>query len=241
MEWKIMAMHWRLALFVSCLLVVQTSCRDNSFSTGLHSECVEQVIESGKVVGSKVLDVNQDGNSDDVVVYEKDGDLYTLLALNSVSPRCEVVLDQYLTSIALTADRQIAKVRAIELVELTGDDKPELHIWLNESGGGPRVSFAMHAIYTSANGSWQEATRFGLCLAFNSFQFRDGPMESHYHPPAAGRLARVAALSPEPFATEASSCERSKHQPVDSHSVKVSEVRHPDEANVTCPHASCPS
>jgi hypothetical protein len=164
-----------LILFAACVLAgSQVSCKSTSLASA-QSKCAKQIIGNGKVLGSQALDIDQDSNLDEVVVYDKDGDIYALVALDSSSAHCKVVLDKYFTSTKLTTGRQTAIVRAIELVELTGDDKPEVHVWLDQSGGGPRVSFATHAIYTSANGSWQEAARFGLCLAFNSFKFREVP------------------------------------------------------------------
>ena len=92
-----MTSHRTLLLLVICLLGnAQVSCRSDSFvSTSLHSECIEQAIGSDKVVGSKVVDVDQDGNLDEVVVYEKDGDIYTLVTLVPSSAQCRVVLDSF--------------------------------------------------------------------------------------------------------------------------------------------------
>jgi hypothetical protein len=147
-------------------------------------DCIEQIIGNAEIVVSREVDIDQDGNPDQVVLYindntgRRDDPIYVLAILNQSLVRCEVVLNEYLVWSALTAGRQSINVREIEMVELTGDDRPELHIWLEKSGGGPHESVAYHAIFTIVDENWQHALCDGgitQCLAFSSFEFRDTP------------------------------------------------------------------
>jgi hypothetical protein len=65
------------------------------------------------------------------------------------------------------------------MIELTGDDRPELYIWLEKSGWGPpHEKVAFHAIYTLVDENWEHVLgNVGItqCLAFSSFEFRDAP------------------------------------------------------------------
>ena len=64
------------------------------------------------------------------------------------------------------------------MVELTGDDKPELHIWLDRSGGPARYNWALHAILHSEGEDWTHILgNVGItqCLTSCLFEFRDAP------------------------------------------------------------------
>jgi hypothetical protein len=174
-------------LFLATLGVVTLLAGWPNLSLALpsrQSDCIEQVIGSAEIVTSRAVDIDQDGNLDQVVLYvnddtaRRDDPIYILVILSQPLLHCEVVLNEYLVWSALTAGRQSINVREIEIVELTGDDKPELHIWLEKSGGGPRESVAYHSIFTMIDGIWQHALGDGgitQCLAFSSFEFRDTP------------------------------------------------------------------
>ncbi|MCP4525569.1 MAG: hypothetical protein GY833_06645 [Aestuariibacter sp.] len=139
-------------------------------------DCIGQIIGDTEIVTNQSIDVNQDGKPDQVVLYGKDH-LYVLVALSQSQTHCEVILNEHLTALILvnpSAWRTVA-VHKIEMIELTGDDKPEIYIWLEKSGEGvgPRYEYAVHAIYTFVDGNLQQALNVELCLAFNSFEFRE--------------------------------------------------------------------
>lgn len=163
-------------LFAAFLLVsFQAGWRSVSFaSPGLQSECVEQVVGKAEIIANQTLDVDQDGKLDQVVLYGKD-QVDVLVILNRSPSDCEVGLNEYLANLILGSPTawRIAEVRKIEMIELTGDDKPELYIWLETSGAGPRYEHSVHAIYTLINGNWQKVLHISQCLAFSTFEFRD--------------------------------------------------------------------
>lgn len=146
-------------------------------------DCIEQIIGNAEIVASQGIDVDQDGNLDQVVLYinentDHSGDpIYILVVLNQSLARCEVVLNEYLIRSSLSTGRQSIDVREIEMVELTGDGKPELHIWLEKKDKNVRPeNIAFHAIYTSADGNWKHVLgNAGItqCLFFSSFEFRE--------------------------------------------------------------------
>jgi hypothetical protein len=150
------------------------------------SDCIGQAVGDDELIASQALDLNQDSVLDRVVLYIKsdanrgEDPIYILLALTQSSGACEVILDEYLMWSALTTGRQEINVRAIEMIELTGDNRPELHVWLEKSGGGggPRDSVAFHVVYSAVDGEWKHVLgNVGVtqCLAFSSFEFRDAP------------------------------------------------------------------
>jgi hypothetical protein len=143
-------------------------------SSDLQLGCVEQAVGNAKILASRSLDVDQDGKLDQVVLYGGDN-LHILVALSQSSTTCKVVVNEYLTALALVHPPELrtVKVREIEMIELTGDHRPELYVWLEKSGGGPRFSYAIHTIYTNVDGRWQEALDVELCLSFNAFELRD--------------------------------------------------------------------
>jgi hypothetical protein len=147
------------------------------------SDCIGEILGDDELITSQSLDVDQDGALDRVVLYIK-GDVNRgedpiyILALSESSGDCEVILDEYLIWSALTTGRQEINVRAIEMVELTGDDQQELHVWLEKSGGGAHETVAFHAILATIDGEWKHVLgNVGVtqCLAFSSFEFRDAP------------------------------------------------------------------
>jgi hypothetical protein len=150
----------------------------------IQSDCVEQVIGNAEIVANQAVDIDQDGKLDQIILYINDKDdrtydpIYVLIALYQSPMHCRAVLNEELTLSKLTTDRQTITVRRIEMVELTGDNRPELHIWLDRSGGGPRASVAYHAVFTLVDRYWKHALgNKGVeqCLAFSSFEFREAP------------------------------------------------------------------
>lgn len=141
-------------------------------SQSSYSQCIEQAIENGEIVTSKSLDVDQNGEIDEIVLYRNDR-LYILIALSSSSVNCHIILNEHLTDLALALGQQTVEVHDIKLIELTGDDQPELYIWVDKEGGGRFVSATVHTIYTSSSGNWQQALHIEQCLAFSSFKFQD--------------------------------------------------------------------
>lgn len=173
-----MKRHLVHLLFAALLLVsFQVGWQSVSFAfPGLQSDCIEQVVKNTEVIANQALDVDQDGKLDQVVLYGKD-QVDVLVILNRSPANCEVSLNEYLANLILGSPTawRTAKVRKIEMIELTGDNKPELYIWLETSGAGPRYEHSVHAIYRLVNGSWQKVLHISQCLAFSSFEFRDLP------------------------------------------------------------------
>src|SRR5574341_2493586 len=89
------------------------------------SQCVRSVIGTSEILMSKMFDADQDGNLDEAVVYAQD-DIYILLVSNASDPACRVVLNEYLTFRSLVSEQQKVDVRNIELIEVTGDNQPEI-------------------------------------------------------------------------------------------------------------------
>lgn len=152
----------------------------------LQSDCVKQIVGEAEIITNQVIDVNRDGTTEQIVLYinQQAGPtydpIYVLIASSPSATQCEVLLNEELTCSKLTSGRQNINVRAIEMIELTGDDEPELHIWLERSGGGGGAwaNVAYHAIFTSQEGRWRHALGskgVELCLAFNTFEFRESP------------------------------------------------------------------
>jgi hypothetical protein len=138
-------------------------------------DCTSQTIHSNEIFAAQDLDINLDGVTDQVVIYGDDT-VYVLVALNRYQPDCKIEVVQEIISRALTTGRQNIEEVAIKLVELTRDKQPEIYVTFQESGGGggPRDSFAVHAIYVLNNGQWNNAFLISQCLAFHSFEFREG-------------------------------------------------------------------
>jgi len=156
-----------------------TSCLDSFALPDMQSSCVEQAVGNAEIVAIRTADLDQDGNLDAIVIYVDDiedgGLVHVLVALNQSSSQCKIVIDDH--PLFLLGGQGV-NVREMEMVELTGDDSPELHIWLETSGGGSRQNVAYHAIYTLVSGNWQHALGdIGItqCLVFSSFEFRDAP------------------------------------------------------------------
>ena len=167
------------------LSIFQASWPSSSLaSPSVQSGCVDQVIGDAEIIASEAVDIDRDGELDRVVLYindnasRRDDPIYVLVVLNQSLAHCEVVLNEYLIWSALTTGRQTINVREIEMIELTGDNSPELYIWLEKGGGGAHESIAFHTIYTLVDGSWKHALgNVGItqCLAFSSFEFIDAP------------------------------------------------------------------
>ncbi len=161
------------------------------------SDCVERVVQNAETLAHKQLDVNQDGILDDVVIYG-DGDLYLLMVANGSSLGCKVMLNDRLTSRQLINpdEQKVVKVQQVELVDLTGDNQPELHIWLDLSAFAFRESEAFHAIYKLQGGSLERVFVTSQCLQVSSFEFRTAPDDAqliywdedyHCDPPSSSR------------------------------------------------------
>jgi hypothetical protein len=134
-----------------------------------HSNCVDRSVQDAEVLAHKQLDVNQDGVQDDVVIYGQ-GDLYILVAINQSSLGCKIVLNDYLTSSA--GEKARVTVQRVELVNLTGDKLPELHVGVDSSSPTFRASKAFHAIYKLQGESMERVFVTSQCLRMSSFDFR---------------------------------------------------------------------
>ena len=188
----------RLLLTMALLCVLMPAEQGRWFAAqSSQLDCVEQVVQNTEILVHKQLDVNQDGIPDDVVIYG-DGDLYLLVIAKKSSPGCKVMLNDWLTSRQLVDpdEKKVVKVQQVELVDLTGDNQPELHIWLDLSTFAFRESEAFHAIYKLHGGSLERVFVSSQCLQMSSFEFRTAPdgaqliyRDEDYHcdPPSSNR------------------------------------------------------
>lgn len=133
--------------------------------------CVLQAIGNNEIIAQESVDVDQNGSLDELIIYG-DKDLFLIIAQDSSTASCKIVFNEYLISRKLITGWQKVTVRSMEQIELTGDNIPEIHIWLEKTGGGPREEVALHAIYSLQESKWQEVFIFTQCLAFSSFEFR---------------------------------------------------------------------
>lgn len=164
--------------FVMPLILIgfQINWQGNFFTLPVfQSECIKQVVGDSEIIIDQPIDVDQNGEIDQVILYGKD-DVYVAVILNQPSESCEVILNEYLTALKLVNPTtwRTVQVQQIEMIELTGDNQPELHIWLEKTGAPSRYEHAIHAIYTFGNGHLQKALSTEQCLAFSSFEFRNG-------------------------------------------------------------------
>jgi len=141
---------------------------------GQQSNCIDQIVQDAEVLAHKQLDVNHDGIQDDVVVYGQD-ELYVLVAINQPALNCKVILNDALTSRQVYAGtRRPVTVKQIELVDLTGDNQPELHIGL-EGTYFFRESGAFHAVYKLQGEDMKRIFVSDQCLPMSTFEFRTAP------------------------------------------------------------------
>ena len=140
------------------------------------SECIKEAVGEAEIIFSQTLDVDGDGRKDQVVLYGKDN-VYVIVALDRSSELCELALNKRLTALKLVnpITWRNVKARKIEMIELTGDDIPELHIWLEKTGAPSRYEHAVHSVYSFRNEGLQEILSTEQCLAFSNFEFRNGP------------------------------------------------------------------
>lgn len=158
------------------ILVEQNSLHSFIFRDEMQSQCVQSTIGNANVLAFKELDVDIDGRLDEVIVYGGE-DLNLLIVSASGTDECKILLNEYLTSRKLINSSQIVTIRNIEIVEVTGDAQPEIHVWLEKSNGGFRQNVALHAIYSLKAGHWIEVLRLTQCLEFGSFEIREGQPE----------------------------------------------------------------
>lgn len=142
--------------------------------------CILQIVGELDVMADREIDVNQDGRLDRIVLFIDEEPSYEpifiIVALDKSPFECDVVLKEKLTASTLIEGRQEITVKNIEMVELTGDETPEIHINLDRVGGGPRASFSYHAIFTLLENQWMHVlgdTGIELCQSFNTFEFHE--------------------------------------------------------------------
>ena len=161
--------HRRLTVIL--LIILSPMMMLPAITHGQQSNCIDQIVQGAEVLAHKKLDVNQDGNSDDVVIYGQD-ELYVLVVVNQPTLNCEIILNDSLTSRQFyNGERRPVTVTRIELVDLTGDGRPELHIGL-EGTYFFRQSGAFHAIYRLQDQTMERIFVSDQCLPMSSFEIR---------------------------------------------------------------------
>ena len=132
-----------LLTFVLLTTLLPVRQKRSTFIYDGQSNCVHQTVQGADILADKQLDVNRDGIQDEVVIYGND-DLYALVVVNQSTSSCEIILNSRLTSRQTLSGRKTVAVQGIELVDLTGDDQPELHIWLDLNTSDFRGRQAFH-------------------------------------------------------------------------------------------------
>jgi hypothetical protein len=129
-----------------------------------------------------VLDVDWDNDSDVVMLYiseEGDYEHISIIGLDQSSEDCTVLFDKPLIVPIrqATGERFEVRICRIEAIELTGDNQPELHIWLQLRGSAVRRD-EYHAILTRTDGRWHHALGTNGLARIppdTFFEFRDAP------------------------------------------------------------------
>jgi hypothetical protein len=128
------------------------------------------------------MDIDWDGDLELVILYVSEDKSYKpihVMMIETDSAQCMVVCDKQLTLTTLKDGERLATgIREIEVIELTGDVRPELHIWMGQRRPGESVEY--HAILTPVNDSWKHAlgsTGITRSPARPLFEFRDAPNE----------------------------------------------------------------
>lgn len=179
-----------LACFLLTVFGV-VGCRTSQFSpvltpsptlSDVQSDCIEQALGNAEIVTSREMDIDGDGDWELVILYVSEDKSYKpihVMLIETDLAQCVVVCDKQLTLTTLKdGERLVTNIREIEVIELTGDARPELHIWMDQRRPGESVEY--HAILTPVNGSWNHAlgsTGITRSSARPLFEFRDAPNE----------------------------------------------------------------
>jgi hypothetical protein len=160
-------------------LLIEASATDSAElkrPTALSWGCIEHAVSGKEIVADEQFDLH--GRLNRVVVH-LDDDIHMLIVTPDTSGECKLELNTRVDSRTLTTGRQVVAVRTVEMIELTGDTSPELHLWLEKKGGGggPREDLSLHALYMRVDDDWRELMTFGQCLAFSAFELRPRPGE----------------------------------------------------------------
>jgi hypothetical protein len=141
-------------------------------------ECVKQTFGDFNIVGSRERDVDGDGDLELIVIYMADKNFCHLAVVENASSQCKVTCNKKLTYATLKGRERLPIVlREVEVVEVTGDGEPELHIWL-DVGEVRDEPPEYHAILTSVDDSCQHilgSTGIALSRSRSLFEFRDAP------------------------------------------------------------------
>ena len=163
--------HAHMRLSVLLLMTISPVMMLPAIAQRQQLDCIDQVVQDAEVLARRQLDFNQDGNPDDIVIYGHN-ELYVLVMVNQPTSNCELVLNDYLTSRQIfMGERRPVTVTDIELVDLTGDNQPELHIGL-EGTYFFRQSGLFHAIYKLQDRTMERIFVSDQCLPMSSFEIR---------------------------------------------------------------------
>jgi hypothetical protein len=93
---------WQKSLYMQLVVALlmnlsSTVAMPPTTARGQHLNCIDRTVQDAEVLARKLLDINQDGNPDDVVIYGHD-ELYVLVVANKPTLDCEIILGDYLTS-----------------------------------------------------------------------------------------------------------------------------------------------
>lgn len=179
----------RVLRLLCCLALIipwLTGCQGNAPTPSptlppLHADCIRQVLGDAEVMAGQELNVDQDEELELVVLYiseAKDYKPIRVLILETAFTECRAVGDEQLTLTALaTGERLSTRIRTIEVIELTGDNQPELHIYLDQPGRDEDDA-EYHAILTPKDGEWKHVlgnTGIAQNPSLNLFEYRDAP------------------------------------------------------------------
>lgn len=166
--------HTHMRLTVVLLMILSPMMMLPAIAVGQQLNCIDLAVQDAEVLAHKRFDVNQDGTPDDVVIYGHD-ELYVLVVANQPASNCKVILNDRLTSRQIfRGERWPVTVTQVELTDLTGDNRPELHIGL-EGTYFFRQSGAFHAIYMLQDQAMERIFVSDQCLPMSSFEIRVAP------------------------------------------------------------------
>jgi hypothetical protein len=163
--------HTHVRLTGLLLMILSSMMMPPTIRHGQQSNCIAPMVQDAEVLAHKQLDLNQDGSLDDVVIYGND-ELRVLVVANQPTLNCKVILNDRLTSRQIyNGERRPVTVTQIELVDLTGDGQPELHVGL-EGTYFFRQSGAFHSIYMLRGDAMERIFVSDSCLPMSSFEIR---------------------------------------------------------------------
>jgi hypothetical protein len=164
----------RILLWGVLVLIGLVGCGTNE-RFGDTARCMEVNPVNGRVEVAKNLDTNHDGDLEEVVVYTDDGDIFLQIFQDETDAFCHSIFNVELDTLNLLDRRMGLVVTDVELIDVTNDDLPEIHIGFETSGGGRYASAAVHHLYHWNGDTWERIYISRACLPFSTFEMVENP------------------------------------------------------------------